>query len=110
MTSASVQASERLLSLKAEQGSLGIELEANKKALDQVSAAYDDLQRAYNNGVLYAPESGYIGANVAMVGQVLSGGKDRIPHIYTGATFVRASIPETYVFECEEVEKFAAIA
>ena len=69
MTSASVQASERHLSLKAEQGSLDVEAEANKKALDQVSAAYNDLQRAYNDGVLYAPVSGYIGANVAMVGQ-----------------------------------------
>ena len=53
MTTASVQASERHLSLKAEQGSLEVEVDANKKALDQVSAAYDDLQSAYNNGVLY---------------------------------------------------------
>jgi multidrug resistance efflux pump len=110
MTSASVQASERHLSLKAEQGSLGIEVEANKKALDQVSAAYDDLQRAYNNGVLYAPESGYIGANVAMVGEVLSGGKDRIAHIYTGSTFVLAYIPESYLFDVEEGQKVAVKA
>src|SRR6266478_124298 len=110
MTSASVQAWERHLSLKAEQGSLGIEIEANKKALDQVSAAYDDLQRAYNNGVLYTAVSGYIGANVAMVGEVLSGGKDRIAHIYTGSTFVLAYIPESYLFDVEEGQKVAVKA
>jgi hypothetical protein len=54
MTSASVQASERYLSMKAEQSSLETEVDANKKALSQVSSAYDDLQSAYNNGVLYA--------------------------------------------------------
>ena len=59
-------------------------VDANKKALDQVSAAYNDLQSAYNNGVLYAPVSGYIGANVAMGGAVLSGGKDRIANILPG--------------------------
>jgi multidrug resistance efflux pump len=110
MTSASVQASERHLSLKAEQGSLGIEADANKKALDQVSAAYDDLQRAYNNGVLYAPVIGYIGANVAMVGEVLSGGKDRIANIYTGPSFVLAYIPESYLFDVEEGQKVAVKA
>src|SRR5262245_15031190 len=110
MTSASVQASERHLSLKAEQGSLGIEVDANKKALDQVSAAYDDLQRAYNNGVIYAPVSGYIGANVAMVGEVLSGGKDRIANIYTGPSFVLTYIPESYLFDVEEGQKVAVKA
>jgi multidrug resistance efflux pump len=110
MTSASVQASERHLSLKAEQGSLGVEAEANKQALDQVSAAYDDLQRAYNNGVLYAPVSGYIGANVAMIGEVLSVGKDRIANIYTGPSFVLAYIPESYLFDVEEGQKVAVKA
>jgi multidrug resistance efflux pump len=110
MTSASVQASERHLSLKAEQGSLEVEADANKKALDQVSAAYNDLQSAYNNGVLYAPVSGYIGANVAMVGEVLSGGKDRIANIYTGPSFVLAYIPESYLFDVEEGQKVAVKA
>jgi multidrug resistance efflux pump len=100
----------RHLSLKAEQGSLGVEVEANKKALDQVSAAYNDLQTAYNDGVLYAPVSGYIGANVAMVGEVLSGGKDWIANIYTGPSFVLAYIPESYLFDVEQGQKVAVKA
>src|SRR5262245_24324691 len=70
LTAARVQASERFLSLKAEQGSLELETKATKAALDEVSAAYDDLQRTYEKGVLHAPVSGYVGANVAMVGEV----------------------------------------
>jgi multidrug resistance efflux pump len=110
MTSASVQASERYLSMKAEQSSLETEVDANKKALNQVSSAYDDLQSAYNNGVLYAPVSGYIGANVAMAGEVLNGGKDRIANIYTGPSFVLAYIPESYLFDVEEGQKVAVKA
>ena len=58
LTAARVQASERFLSLKAEQGSLELETKATKAALDEVSAAYDDLQRTYEKGVLHAPVSG----------------------------------------------------
>jgi multidrug resistance efflux pump len=107
LTAASVQASERSLSLKAEQVSLEIEMKANKTALEQVSAAYDDLERTYGNGILYAPVSGYVGANVAMVGEVLSGGNDRIASIYTGPSFVLAYIPESYLFDVEEGQKVA---
>lgn len=105
LTAGSVQASERSLSLKAEQGSLEIEMKANKAALEMVSAAYDDLQQTYGNGILYAPVSGYIGAHVAMAGEVLSGGNDRIANIYTGPSFVLAYIPESYLFDVEEGQK-----
>ena len=67
MMTASVQASERLLSMQAEQTALGGEIEANRKALEQVSGAFDDLQHSYDNGNLYAPVGGHIGSNVAMV-------------------------------------------
>jgi multidrug resistance efflux pump len=110
ITAASVQASERSLSLKAEQVSLEIEMKANKAALDQVSAAYDDLERTYGNGVLHAPVSGYVGANVAMVGEVLSGGSDRIASVYTGPSFVLAYIPESYLFDVTEGQKVAVKA
>ena len=105
LTAGSVQASERALSLKAEQVSLEIEMKGNKTALDLVSAAYDDLQQTYGNGILYAPVSGYIGAHVAMAGEVLSGGNDRIANIYTGPSFVLAYIPESYLFDVEEGQK-----
>ncbi len=107
MMAASVQASERFLSMQAEQTSIGVEIEANKKAMDQVSAAYDNLQHSYDNGILYAPVSGHIGSNVAMVGEVLSAGKDEIAGIYTGASFVLAYIPESYWFDVEDGQKVA---
>src|SRR5262245_18211994 len=110
LTAARVQASERFLSLKAEQGSLELETKATKAALDEVSAAYEDQQRTYERGVLHAPVSGYVGANVAMVGEVLSGANDRIASIYTGPSFVHAYIPESYRFDVTEGEKVAVKA
>src|SRR5262245_15624344 len=110
LTAASVQASDRFLSLKAEQGSLDLETKATKAALDEVSAAYDDLQRTYEKGILHAPVSGYVGAHVAMVGEVLSGANDRITSIYTGPSFVLAYIPESYLFDVTEGEKVAVKA
>jgi multidrug resistance efflux pump len=105
LTAARVQASEQALSLKAEQVSLEIEMKGSKTALEQVSAAYDDLQQTYGKGVLYAPVSGYIGAHVAMAGEVLTGANDRIANIYTGPSFVLAYIPEGYLFDVEEGQK-----
>jgi len=40
-----------------------------------------------------------------MVGEVLSGGNDRIASIYTGPSFVLAYIPESYLFDVEEGQK-----
>ncbi len=110
MMSARVQASDRYLSLKAEQGSLHVEAEASQKAFNQVSAAYDDLRRSYDNGNLYAAASGHIGGNVAMVGEVLSPGRDKIASIYTGENFVLAYVPESYLFDLKPGEKVAVKA
>ncbi len=105
MTSARMQASERFLSLQAEQASLEVEIEVNRKAFNQVSSVYEDLQRSYGDGVLRAPASGLIGSNVAMVGEVLSAGKDKVASIYTGTRFVLAYIPETYMLNLEKGQK-----
>ena len=110
LAAASVQASDRFLSLKAEQGSLDLETKATKAALDEISEAYNDLQRTYDKGVLYSPVSGYVGANVAMVGEVLNGANDRITSIYTGPSFVLAYIPESYLFDVTEGVKVAVMA
>lgn len=110
MMSARVQASDRYLSLKAEQGSLQTEAEANQKAFNQVAAAYDDLQRTYDNGKLYAIASGHIGGHVAMVGEVLSAGKDKVASVYTGENFVLAYVPESYLFDLKPGEKVAVKA
>jgi multidrug resistance efflux pump len=105
MTNARMQASDHFLSMKAEQSSLDVEIDANRKALDQVSSAYNDLQRTYGDGVLHAPASGLIGSHVAMVGEVLSPGKDKVASIYAGASFVLAYIPETYLLELEKGQR-----
>jgi multidrug resistance efflux pump len=102
MANARMQASDHFLSLKAEQASLDIEIDANRKALDQVSSAYDDLQRTYGDGVLHAPASGVIGSYVAMVGEVLNPGSDKVASIYTGTNYVLAYIPESYLLDLEK--------
>jgi multidrug resistance efflux pump len=107
MSAASMQASERFLSLQAEQASFAAEAEAEDAALEQVSTAYDDLQHIYGDGVLRAPAAGYVGGKVGMVGEVLSAGNDKIASIYTGRTFVLAYIPEGYLFDVAEGQKVA---
>ena len=110
MSAANLQASERLQSLQAEQASVVTEIEAQKAALQEVSAAYDDLHHIYDGGVLRAPAAGYIGGKVGMVGEVLSAGKDKIASIYTGSTFVLAYIPEGYLFDVTEGQKVSVKA
>jgi multidrug resistance efflux pump len=104
ISAANFTATERVVSLKAEQESLKPELRANKSALDETNAAYANLQRIYDNGVLRAPVSGYIGSTVAYEGEVLVPGKDRLAQINTGKSFVLAFMPETYLFDVEKGE------
>ena len=110
ISAANFTATERVVSLKAEQESLQTELRANNSALEETNAAYAHLQRIYENGVLRAPVSGYIGSTVAYEGEVLVPGKDRLTQIYTGKTFVLAFMPETYLFDVEEGESVAVKA
>lgn len=102
MSTAQVQAMDKLLSLEAEKTSLETEITANQGALQQVSAAYADLQRTYGSGVLTAPASGYVGSHVAMVGEVLSAGTTPVANIYAGSSYVLAYIPENYLFDVAE--------
>ena len=105
MSTAQVQAMDKLLSLEAEKTSLETEITANQGALQQVSGAYADLQRTYGSGVLTAPASGYIGSHVAMVGEVLSAGTTPVANIYSGTSYVLAYIPENYLFEVDKGQK-----
>ena len=105
MSTAQVQAMDKLLSLEAEKTSLETEINANQGALQQVSGAYADLQRTYGSGVLTAPASGYVGSHVGMVGEVLSAGTTRIANIYSGASYVLAYIPENYLFDVDKGQK-----
>ena len=107
MLTASLQAADRLLSMQAEQNSLAVEIETNKKALEQISSAYDNLQHSYDNGNLYAPVGGHIGSTVALVGEVLSPGKDEIANIYTGNSYVLAYIPDSYWLKVQDGRKVA---
>ena len=105
MSTAQVQAMDKLLSLEAEKTSLETEITANQGALQQVSSAYADLQRTYGSGVLTAPASGYVGSHVGMVGEVLSAGTTPVANIYAGTSYVLAYIPENYLFDVDEGQK-----
>lgn len=105
MSTAKVEAMDKLLSLEAERSSLETEINANQSALQQVASAYTDLQRTYGSGVLVAPASGYIGSRVAMVGEVLSAGTTPVANIYSGESYVLAYIPENYMFDIDEGQK-----
>lgn len=105
MSTAKVQAMDKALSLRAEEASLATEIKANEGALQQVAAAYNDLQRTYGSGVLTAPASGFIGSHVAMVGEVLNSGTTPVANIYTGPSYVLAYIPENYLFDINEGQK-----
>lgn len=105
MSTAQVQAMDKLLTLRAEQVSLETEIKSNQQALQQVAGAYNDLQRTYGSGVLTAPASGYIGSRVAMVGEVLNSGTMPVANIYTGPSYVLAYIPENYLFDIDEGQK-----
>jgi multidrug resistance efflux pump len=105
MSTAQVQAMDKLLSLDAEKTSLETEITANQGALQQVSGAFADLQRTYGSGVLTAPASGYIGSHVAMVGEVLSAGTTPVANIYSGTSYVLAYIPENYLFDVDQGQK-----
>ncbi len=105
MSASQVQAMDKLLSLEAEKTSLETEITANQGALQQVSAAYTDLQRTYGSGVLTAPASGYVGSHVGMVGEVLSAGTTPVANIYAGPSYILAYIPENYLFDVDEGQK-----
>ena len=105
MSTAQVQAMDKLLSLEAEKTSLETEITANQGALQQVSGAYADLQRTYGSGVLTAPASGYVGSHVGMVGEVLSAGATPVANIYSGTSYVLAYIPENYLFDVDQGQK-----
>ena len=105
MSTAQVQAMDKLLSLEAEKTSLETEITANQGALQQVSSAYDDLQRTYGSGVLTAPASGFVGSHVGMVGEILSAGTTPVANIYTGTSYVLAYIPENYLFDVGQGQK-----
>jgi len=106
ITMAALTATERAASFKAEQASLGAELEANKNALIETSQAYQRLNTLYGNGILAASVSGDIGSEIAAVGQVLTPGNGAVAVIYTGENFVLAYVPDAYlsrIFEGRQV-------
>jgi multidrug resistance efflux pump len=99
MTSASLTAAEHAAGLEAEQGSLSVELAADRAAYGRVISAYNELYATYNNGELYAPVSGDIGATVAHVGEAISTANSAVANIFTGKSFALAYLPGSYLFE-----------
>lgn len=110
MTSASLSAAERAVGLRAEQDSLSIELDANRAALERVTASSNELSATYADGALHASVSGDIGANVAAIGQTLSLGNGGVADIFTGKSFVLAYMPDSYLFDISEGQSVAVKA
>ena len=110
ISAAHLTASERVISLKAEDQTLQSQLTSIKAALAETNAAYDQLQQVYDSGVIRTPVAGYVGSPVAFAGGVLSPGKDQITHIFTGESFVLAFMPETYFFDLEPGERVSVKA
>jgi hypothetical protein len=88
-----------LLSLQAERTSLAMEIGNQREALDDVTISYQLLQRAYVDGVLYAPVSGYIGSKVDVAGSVLGSENRTTADIYPGPSFVLAYLDDSYIFD-----------
>ena len=110
MTSASLAAAEHAAGLESEQGSLSVELDANRAALEQVTSAYNELSATYADGTLYASASGDIGATVAPIGQAVSTANGTVADIFTGKSFVLAYLPDSYLFEISAGQSVAVKA
>ena len=110
MTSASLSAAEHAAGLAAEQGSLSIELDADRAALERVISAYNELSATYADGTLYASVSGDIGGTVAPVGQALATGNGTVTDIFAGKNFVLAYLPDSYLRGISEGQSVAVKA
>ena len=72
LMNASLQASEKLSSLKTERQSLEAEATSYRQKVTDVSDFYESLQKTYAGGVLTTPVSGYIGSKVMTSGSVVA--------------------------------------
>lgn len=100
-TVANYAASERSTTLVAELSALKGEVAENKETLAKAEEAYERLQATYNNGEIYAPASGTVGAAVAAAGEVLVTGK-MLLEIFSGAPYVLAYLPDDYLFNVRQ--------
>jgi len=110
MSAAALDSAERLAALQAQQSSLATELQADMRALAEVTLAYDNLNAIYKGGILYANSSGDIGSTVAPVGQTLTAGGEGVADIYMGKSYVLAYIPNAYLPDIAEGQKVGVTA
>ena len=96
----------QLVELQAEKASLAREIAVNERANQEADSTYNDLKQLYNSGILIAPVSGTVGTEVASPGSVLVPG-DNVLDIYSGAPYVMAYMPDSYLFELKQFEKVA---
>lgn len=97
VNSASYTARSQLADLETQKRSLARELEASSTASVEADAMYQQFKQLYNNGTLFAPSSGIVGARVAAEGDVLVPG-NRVLTIHSGPPYVLAYLPASYVF------------
>ena len=99
-----LKASERALSLAAEQTALEEEVSENRSALAEAEQVYEQLKAIYGKGEIVAPMSGTVGPEVATTGEVVVVGK-KLLEIFSGAPYVLAYLPESYLFELHKGQR-----
>jgi len=104
MMNASLQASERLSSLIAERQSLEAEVASYREAVANVGDLYQSLSKTYADGVLTTPVSGYVGSKVMTSGSVASANGGSIATVYTGAPYILAYLPDSYLLNIDAGE------
>ena len=100
-----IEAAEKYLSLVSEEKAIDAQLEANRVVLKDIESATQNLEDVYGNGILVAPEAGYVGPKIASVGEMLNSSGSEVAKIFKGPSFVVAYIPADYMFEVRDGEK-----
>jgi multidrug resistance efflux pump len=94
-------AQENLQRLNAERDNLDIELASLEPIRDNASDALQKLEDHYANGAVRAASDGFIGDVTPSVGEVFLAGEP-ILSVITGAPYVLAYLPDTYVFRVNQ--------
>jgi multidrug resistance efflux pump len=85
------------------------ELMTLQEARDVAESVLSDLQKQYADGVVRAPVSGSIGANVPALGNVYRTGEP-ILSLYSGDPYILAYLPRRYLFQINVDQKVTVSA
>ncbi|RYD62730.1 MAG: biotin/lipoyl-binding protein [Verrucomicrobiaceae bacterium] len=89
---------------EAEKRSAAQQLKTLTKAQQEAREAIDDIKRRYNNGLIVAPDNGFVGAQVAQQGDVLKPG-EYITDMFVGQKHVLAYLPTGTLYTVKKGER-----